>query len=192
MMEAVPDSDGGKGDAAGAGDSQESPSGTLTPSLGGSGLWLDPDQMLSPIAMVDLVNDNLTTINKLLAGSSTTINGLPAGSTADAILGMVAPFMMNSGIFGDMAIESAWSAFHQAWVRETGVTSSAITELRKLLPDAVEKYEGTDLDGGRVVSGVDISKLGSGIYPSDPSPITTDPTNSSGSGAELNGTTQSP
>ncbi|WP_406279910.1 hypothetical protein OH799_12950 [Nocardia sp. NBC_00881] len=134
--------------------------------------------------MVDLVIDNLTAINKLLAGST-------------GVLGVVPPLMSYSGMFGDMAVQSAWSEFHQAWVRETGVTSSAIVELRKLLPDAAAKYEGADLDGGRAVSGVDTVTPGSGVSPADPLPILSllksDLSNSSGLDVpEPNATTQNP
>ncbi|MEU4343227.1 hypothetical protein AB0H00_18445 [Nocardia sp. NPDC023852] len=156
----MPDGDVGKGDVTGNRGVQGSTSVTATPLSGGIGLWLDPNQLLSPIAMVDMVNDKLATINNLLAKS-----------TADAVLDMV-PLMIYSGIFGDTAIESAWAEFHQAWVRETGVTSSAMAELRKLLPDAAEKYEGADLDGGREVSGVDIDTTGSGVFRVNPPPIT--------------------
>ncbi|WP_157124655.1 hypothetical protein [Nocardia pseudovaccinii] len=177
-MEAVPDGDGDKGDTTANGGTEGATQAAPNPIPGDiaspsadDNLSIDSDHMLSPIAVVDLVNDNLTAINKRLADSA-----------ADALLGM-APFIMYSGIFGDSAIESAWSAFHRAWVREVGVTSSAIAELRKLLPDATAKYEGTDLAGGQAVSGVDIDTPGSGVVPADQPPITSplpwDPSDSS-------------
>lgn len=201
MVELVPDGD--KGDATENGGSQGSTPVTPTPpsdtttaplparnySSPSKDLWLDSDQMRSPIAIVDLVNANLTKINQRLAGS-----------TLDSVLCTAAPLMMYSGIFGDRAIESAWSAFHQAWVRETGVTSSAVAELRKLLPDSAVKYEEADLDGGRKVGGVDVGTPASGVLPSyqqpsyqqpNTTPLEPDPPNSSGSGvAEPNGTMQ--
>ncbi|MEV5834796.1 hypothetical protein [Nocardia sp. NPDC052112] len=167
MLVAVPDGDAGKDDATANGGTEGATQGVPNPipdatsgSNGGDNLSIDSDQMQSPIAMVDLINDNLTAINKRLAGSA-----------ADALLGAV-PLMMYSGIFGDSAIESAWSEFHRAWVSEVGVTSSAIAELRKLLPDATAKYEGGDIAGRRAVSGVDIDTPGSGVVPADPPPIT--------------------
>ncbi|MGO4649258.1 hypothetical protein AB4305_30610 [Nocardia sp. 2YAB30] len=192
MVEAVPDGGGGTGEETGSRGSQGSTSATptpiptLDPLREENGLFLDKGHMLSPIAMVDLVNDNLAEINKRLAGSD-----------SDAIRGLMSPFMIYSGIFGDVAIESAWSAFHLAWVRETSVTSSAIAELRKLLPDAAEKYGEADHDGGRVVGGVDVGRPDSGVFPSYQPPITTaskpDLPNSSDFGvAEPHGNTQGP
>ncbi|MGW4720706.1 hypothetical protein [Nocardia sp. NPDC004260] len=141
-----PDESEGKGDLTGNGGSQENISKTPTPPYDttihplpeGSGLILHPDHMPGPIAAVDLVDEIFTTVNKRLARS----NG-------DAFF-----VMMDPGIFGDTAIASAWSAFHQAWVREIGVTSSAIAELRKLLPDATAKYKVADLDGRRMIADV--------------------------------------
>lgn len=141
--DAVPGVSGG---ASGRGRSDGTPggSGPSAPGLpngrGGSdrGLWVGDEGLIAPAVAVGTVRDNLEDVRR----------GLTDGHVDALLARMLSPFG-RTGIFGDSAVESAWSAFHRAWTRETGVTSSAVAQVAKLLPESENKQRDTDRDGAR-------------------------------------------
>ncbi len=108
---------------------------------GGAGrLWVGDEGLIAPAVAVGNVRDKLEDVGRTLAGA------IP-----ETVWATVTTPFGPAGIFGDSEVESAWSTFHRAWTRETGVTTAAVTQVEKLLPHSENKQRETDGDGARNV-----------------------------------------
>ncbi|MFE3027176.1 hypothetical protein [Nocardia tengchongensis] len=88
-------------------------------------LWFDPSRFRASVAGVARAYDGVAvTITQLL------------GCTPDGV-----------EVFGDDAVRSACSAFHDAWLQETSVTTSALAAVAELLPQVSQSYQGADAQG---------------------------------------------
>lgn len=149
MVKVGPDGDGGHSDSTANGGWHHPPAASWSAALGTSGgegstnrLFLNPDQLNAPTAVVGKVSTDFSALGRRLAESS-----------PEAIAGLISGwFAGSSGIFGDPDVESAWSAFHQAWVAEIGMATSAVAELAKLLPAGSQVIQGTDHTSGQSIT----------------------------------------
>ncbi|MFE4459477.1 hypothetical protein ACFROC_19150 [Nocardia tengchongensis] len=93
-------------------------------------LWFDPWTFETSVAGVAHAYDTVAVTISELVGST------PGGVD----------------VFGDDAVRSACSAFHSAWLQETGVTTSALAAVAELLPRVSNSFGSADLQSADAIN----------------------------------------
>ncbi|MFF3574324.1 hypothetical protein ACFYXQ_41910 [Nocardia jiangxiensis] len=155
-------SSSGGGQSNSGGGQGSSATGDTVPNDSGSGVHVDPDGLIHPIAIVSKAASTYSTAYASLVG------------------------MILSGALdlGDSDVNSAWSAFLMAWLGEVDTAEKALKELASHVPKAVHAMQAADTSGGGSVSGA--TGL-IGVPPASLPPVSSAPSSTGGKGGSSSG-----